>query len=633
MIVSYIRDEIRPVEVPPYNGQRYETLAPHTFDLAERMALAVNGLTGPTDPKYDYELYFRLWATGNPPVMNHDGGDPCVAKFMEALPLMRIASGTELNVHVERCWMESWLRMIGPDGLHYWPERPWVTIDSMEPVHGDRRLGQYALPLINGRFLAAMTIYAIRDPDGPWRRACRRMVDALGEWVIDRGEWAYFPVGALAPGAPRLTDAPVPRGTDAMRCGARVIPALVQYHRAFDYEPAIVLAGKLARYFLEHGCYIHPDGSWMPDKPADGELVDPHAHAPDLALLPKNVEEAHFHGHTVCLEALLDYALAVGDTDLAGFVEKSYCWGAQHGARLIGFFPESLFSSRIEIGEICETADMIALAIKLSAAHIGDYWDDAERYLRNHFAECQLTKPYLFDRVPERLIMNSMRPNSSRGGTLGRMDHWASPEQIPDDFCLDRVIERNVGAFSGYSPPNDWGPGSMHCCTGNAARALYYAWEHALTEKDGVLSVNLLMNRASALADVHSHLPYTGRIDVSIKRETRLKIRIPGWVKPDEATCTFNGAQRTPSWEDRYAAVGRATKGDQVSLTFPISEESLENVYIEKQPFTLVIKGYEVVAIDPPGRLCPLYQRDHYRQGNTLWKRVTRFISDEEIYW
>ena len=39
------------------------------------------------------------------------------------------------------------------------------------------------------------------------------------------------------------------------------------------------------------------------------------------------------------------------------------------------------------------------------------------------------------------------------------------------------------------------------------------------------------------------------------------------------------------------------------------------------------------MAIDPPGRYCPLYARDHYRQNKTRWREIERFVSQEQLYW
>ena len=124
--MKYIREEIPDFTVPPYGGEHYEVMVPDTLDIQERATLAVNGLTGPTDPEKDYMLYFSASFRTNPPTMWHQGSDICQTKFEESLPLMRLVSGNSLNDHIDKVWMANALRQIGPDGLFYWPFFPWV---------------------------------------------------------------------------------------------------------------------------------------------------------------------------------------------------------------------------------------------------------------------------------------------------------------------------------------------------------------------------------------------------------------------------------------------------------------------------------------------------------------------------
>ena len=58
-----------------------------------------------------------------------------------------------------------------------------------------------------------------------------------------------------------------------------------------------------------------------------------------------------------------------------------------------------------------------------------------------------------------------------------------------------------------------------------------------------------------------------------------------------------------------------------------------DTVWIEKEKSALVRKGNDVVAIDPPGRVCPLYQRAHYRENEPRWRKLQRFVTDERVYW
>src|SRR4051812_40211673 len=112
--IQYIRSQIPAVRAPVVKGERYEDLVPDTLDIQERCALALNALTSPLDEAADYELY--VWADffHNPPVLVHDFSDWCQVKFMEALPLLRVASGSHQNEQVDQVWMDVLLKSLGP---------------------------------------------------------------------------------------------------------------------------------------------------------------------------------------------------------------------------------------------------------------------------------------------------------------------------------------------------------------------------------------------------------------------------------------------------------------------------------------------------------------------------------------
>ena len=266
---------------------------------------------------------------------------------------------------------------------------------------------------------------------------------------------------------------------------------------------------------------------------------------------------------------------------------------------------------------------MIAVALLLSDAGVDDYWDDADRWIRNMFAEGQLLSTDWAYHFLEAGLRNP-EPDS------------ISPSMVDSFSTTDRVLERNLGAFAGWPAANDWyvgnGPGIMHCCTVNGARTLYWIWDRALQHNDGRLRVNLLLNRPSPWADVESHIPYLGRVDIKIKQAVSLEVRIPVWASQKETRCRVNGADRRVSWERRYCQVGSVSPGDAVMLTFPIGERT-DIVHIEKERFTLVRKGNDVVSIDPSGRFHPLYQRQHYRDNATRWRSMERFASAETIQW
>jgi hypothetical protein len=608
--IEYIRSPAPAVAIPPYRGTTYEDTVPDTFDVAERARLTINVITRATNPQADYEQYMLVHFGRNPVVMSNDFNDWCQLKYMEALPLLRIVTGSRENEAVDRVWHDVTLQSIGPDGLFYIPlaGRPWGRIgvcwgdngvaraDGSLTQFNDPTVKQFTHPYACGRGLSLMTVYYLRDRNPIWTETGRRMIDRLLSLAIHRGDYCYFPALMYEPGAKydrRGPQAAMPKAVLGGEINGRTIQGAAQFYRLTGYEPAKTLAEKQTRFMRFHDDYFGPNGEFL--------------------------AERHFHAHTIYLLSMLEHAAAVGDKELLGFVRKGYQWAktpAAGSSDLLGFFPE-IADPAYKTCESCEIADMIALALKLSAAGAGDYYADAERWTRNHFAESQLNDcGWLVRQASQRPPQRSFAFNET----------WKD------------VPERNVGGFAGWSAANDWwahGPGIMHCCTGNAARTLYYLWQHALEERDGHLRVDLLLNRASPWADVYSHIPYRGRVDVRVKQDLKaLLVHAPAWVETGSrnVTAVVGDRARSVRWEGRYLDLGSVVAGRTVQIQFPIAERTVKET-IGTVPYTLVVRGDTVVAIDPPGKTGALYLRDHCRKGDVRWQKVTRFVSDEHFYY
>jgi len=311
---------------------------------------------------------------------------------------------------------------------------------------------------------------------------------------------------------------------------------------------------------------------------------------------------------------------------------KSYEYGKSEGDPTVGFFPMVTYDKYIgaQTAETCQVADMVVAATMLAKLGHDRCWDDADRWVRNQLAENQLTQTSWL--------------------TEGSLDY--SRSKVPTDFfkskqrTTDRVAERSLGGFAGWPSANDWVSAEdwwggnkqnilytiMNCCTASGSRAICAVWRDMLGYDQGTLKVNLLFNRASKWADIDSYVPYTGRVDVKIKEPLDLQIRIPEWVNPTEAKCVLDGNARELTYDGRYARVGKVKRGQTVALTFPISERT-EKRKIEGIDYTFVIRGNDVVHVDPPGKYHPLYQRNDYRTGKPRLQKVTRFISSQEFPW
>ncbi len=617
--IGYMREQAPFFEIPDYMGERYEDLVPDTYDIAERARLAIEGLTRTTDPNSDYDIYFVSLFYQNPPVLRHQFSDICSVKYQEALPLLRTITGSRVNEHVDRAWMESILKSIGPDGLYYISTqgRPWLQGSDMYSwcpnicwadgtIEGPRgrTIDQFTDSVLMGRILAPLMIYHLRDRNPLWTDAIDQMIQRLSELVIEQGDIAYLPARLFVPDAKLPPEAEMPVGMWAEELGGRLIQGFAQVYQATGHESARRLAGKLVNYFRYHGKFFDEHGRFV--YPAGDGTVK---------------VGGHFHAHTIGLLAMLDYALAVGDQELMGFVRRSFEWARDnaYGSALVGWFPESA-QADYPVCELCCVADMIALALKLTEAGVGDYWDDADRWLRNQFAEGQFTRTDWIDRAAASAV----------------------PKPVSDNETAEDVARRHLGTFTGYCTGNDYGieygapTGMAACCAGNSARTIYYVWARILDYAHGRLRVNLPLNRASAWADVHSHLPYVGRLDVKVKRPLeQLWIRVPEWIETggEEVACSVDGESRSFRWKGRYVDVGSSGPGEVVTLTFPIRERTVTNHRLGKADYTLVLKGNDVVLIDPPGEYHGLYQREHYRGNQTRWVKRERFVSDDIIRW
>lgn len=626
--IKYIREDIPSFEIPAYRGKTYEDLVPNTLDIAERAKLGIHALTSITDPAADYQIYWAVNLLRNPPVMQHEFDDyhvQVVEGFLEALPLLRTAAGSDLNSNVDQVWMTNFLKCLGPDGMFYLPlvggpwERPkspgggkvWRA-DGSSTNGGDESVTQMTSGQLSARCLGTMTVYYVRDKNPIWKQAGERMVQRLNALVVNKGDYSYLPNGSLEPNAKYGSDADMPLGLDAIEMNGRLSQGLSQFYQATGYEPALTLAKRMVNYFRHQSATFDEQGRFIwaeSDRTSLGWGYN----------AKYEVIGGHAHGRAIGLLSMLEYATKADDKDTAQFVKASFDWAvAQQGSpfgvsTLVGWFPEWYYPEYPSC-EGCMAADMVSLAVKLSVAGVGDYWDEVDRWVRNDFFEQQLTSSDWIYQATRHLPRQPVQPRS----------------------VAERTPERNIGAFAGWSSGNDWvvNGGIMHCCTGNGNRTVYHVWEHMLQHDSGELKVNLLLNRASEWADVYSHVPYTGRVDVKMKASCKsVLVRAPEWVKSgsDEIGCNVNGTKKPVRWQGRYLALGAAEPGQTLIVTFPISKRTVtERIGPEK--YTLVLKGNTVISIDPPGKNGPLYaDREHYSNDQAQWTKLNRFVSDEPI--
>ncbi len=541
-------------------GEYFNKMAPDTLDLADHAYQAINCLTGALDPERGYEIYFYVNLAANPPTMSHDmtGFPTNNPKFAESLPMMRLMSGSCHNQEIDRHMMARILALIADDGLFYVNAigRPWNgTHEDFANVYG------------NSRLMLAMMAWYQYDKNPVWLEYLQKMSDGLRKIAVEEGDKAYFvnprigevfsrPRSGYPPSMTRPSLEADGNCVAMYFCG--VIRALSKWCKLSGDQEALEFARKLVNFVKE-------PQFWVPVPTTPGITGADRAHF-----------SIHIHAYAALLRGLLEYAMVTNDTALKEFVRSGYEYARDFGIAGIGWSPEC--PSPKQMCEACCIADLVALAVKLSDAGVGDYWEDVERYVRNQLVEQHITRKDLLMKFP--------------GAD--------TPDQVfPSHVSGQGVIERNLGGFMGRAMVTGYDSHMiMHCCTGNATQALYYAWESIVRNcGDGVAQINLLMNRVSPWLDIESYLPYEGKVIIINRAMKEIRVRIPLWVPHDKVTCQVGLEPRKPAWLNNYMILQNLAPGEKVIIEFPMLER-VETATLDDQFYTFHFRGNTVTTVD-----------------------------------
>ena len=210
-------------------------------------------------------------------------------------------------------------------------------------------------------------------------------------------------------------------------------------------------------------------------------------------------------------------------------------------------------------GEGCTAGDVVALAIQLTDAGVGDYWDDVDHYFRNGLIEFRIVDGAELER------MKAVRPGARKRFPLGAATEWRfgagiQRSSFPGQECTDHVTERMVGSFGCVENVSPERPMMMADPIGTGSQGLYYGWEAIVRYADHHAGVNLSVKPA---VDVESSLPPEGEVTLGSKSGRGSSLRLSG-LGPSSVRPAFeiNGAPRLPrmGWA-RYATIGNLHPG------------------------------------------------------------------------
>ena len=637
---------------PRQVGIYYEATVPDTLDLAERASWAINHFTSLISEERDYEMFWgvhglhygadmlqflgrrghwKQWGhdfnQANPPVM-HCTFSPlmaCQPKAMEALALLRLMAPTQQNLAREANMLEMLASKIGEDGVYYVypdPKKWWLGPADLPP---------YANTHGQARMLRAMIAWYQYTGNDRWKHLAERMVDGMDRHlVVHKENYAYVPIhGHLDQGYFRAcylkgrgwkdTSEPmdVRSGEESSLFNdqGHWPGALATWYTLTRNEQALRLSGELARFLTQSKFW----GSWsVEDYP--GVVGGEHAHW-----------EGHFHGTVNTLRAILEYAIATNDPQLKLFAREGYEWSRQAGIARIGLVGD---------GQGCGLGRLLGVAIKLTEAGIGDYWEDVDQYIRNQGVEMQF--------APEDIAY------------MQEIGAGKPPAPHAEDPCYttENVYQTAVGGYSWHAP---FKVGTALCCSPHGAMGLFYVWDAMMRYQDGVAHVHLLLNRASPWMDIDSYLPYEGKVVIRNKTAREALVRVPLWVDRDDVQCSRQGDEESPKWFGSYLRFDALEPADELVITFPMREwietwtaPELSGYGLNAidfgARFKMRFRGNTLVQITPalgrsfapdaPGKPIhgpdsPLYQKrlEKYESDKTPMKSVTRYVTPLIVKW
>ena len=590
-------------------GIRYGAEVPDTLDLADRAQLAIGALTRHLNPEANYG------------VGDDAGSLYLAAKFAEALPMMRAMCGDSVDLDVEREMMKSLVSLIDEDGLLYTPPntqaRRGGAADGREYAETNEA---HTSPYGNARLMQAMLFWHQRDGDPAWLERVQRMSDGLRKVAVFKDDYAYYPDGGVAfdfsylkESGYRDTEEPSTASDGfegaALFYNCNQIGALCLWHATSGDSRALDLARRLTRFVL---------------KPRFWQMES----SPDVDGAERGHWQGHFHERMITLRALLWFSMVTKDWRLKEFVRSSYEHSRNYGLARIGWNPGWTGAHPLHrnerVCEACGIAGQVGLAVRLSQAGLGDYWDDVDGYVRNQLIEQQFVDPDLIERA--------------RSTSYPESRNWLG------GFCgTGRVTSLN----NGYP---------ARCCRGNGAQGLYRAWDGIVSCKEGAAQVNLLLNRSSPWLDINSYLPYEGRVVIHNKQARTVAVRLPGWVDREAVESSVGGRRATPAHVANYLVFEGVRERTELTVEFPIMEETVEytvadGVYsdgvdrpsLPATRYRCLFKGNTLVDITPrdarkhlsrPEQVpYPIYLRDRYRGNRAPMRHVTRYVAPFHIAW
>lgn len=541
-----------------------ERLVPATLDLRTHAGASINFLTRSPDPHQRMLPYFWTFFGEDPAELRHNHWDYCEnpGRNLYGLIAARQVTGSLEGIGTERDFEEYIYSTLSPEfGLCARPGySPFIRGDGRPEVNlWDNR----------SAFMGLLSLYMVYA-EPRVRQRMEDMLDGLERLAVKKDNYLWFEQEGYYPG--HVVDPERPPRVH-QNSGGWITP-LVKYSQVTGSERAREMARALASFVVDYHHTSLREG--------------------------KKLGISNVHGALFAVAGVIREAMLRSDGERLKWARGMVDYASDNLASRYGWVMEMEGRDWMEPGdanscESCAVVDMLQCYLLLGDAGFPEYYDRAERYIRNYFTEAQM------------LDTGWMKSSVSRGDNVA--SSWSD------------VPERVRGCFVGWGAPNDLVDDRarvknaiQNCCAPHGAWGIFLAWRRIVDEKGDTVRVNLALNKESGSCRVESSRPYEGRVDVVMYRDSRLLVRVPEWVDKSRVSVGEDGREIKPRWEGSYVLFLRAEAGKRISVRYPLPFETRAET-LDGVRYTVRWKGDTVVGIDPPGRYVPILQRPWFESS------------------
>ena len=213
---------------------------------------------------------------------------------------------------------------------------------------------------------------------------------------------------------------------------------------------------------------------------------------------------------------------------------------------------------------------------------------------------------------------------------------WLKPGDKPDtqQETWRDIGSRMVGGWAGWSSPTHilayqegYDPklgrsrAFQNCCGGSGDTALFTAWKNASRVEDGVLSVNMHIDKLLPQAEIRCYQPYQGTLSVVLKEACKVRVRVPDFVDAKDIKVSSNKGEVKAAGENGYLELGPRQAGEKIEVTYPVpvkeEEIAIGNPGHKQYHYNVTWKGDTVVRMTPIGEQ---YKTIHYLAGKDAFE-------------